>query len=146
MKSNVCPNCGLVATTGAKFCMACGSAIEQGAVVPSQVPVTPTPAPAINNVIEPGAYGSLLIRRKECFQGWALPLHVIIDGCQYDFNNGQELKLQLTPGVHHVLWKFWCRSDQETYVTVQAGGYYFVELVYDWVWGGFKMNPESKVS
>ena len=157
MSNKVCPNCGLQYAMGSKFCMSCGSALpaeeQEVAVTPisqptiqpvSNGPVVPIPVNAAQAPVT-GEFGSLLIRRKTCYQGWALPLTVLVDGNQYTFNNGDELTFHLTPGVHWVVWKFWCRSDQQTQVTVVPGGYYFVELVYDWVWGGFKMNPESKV-
>lgn len=145
MNNNVCPNCGLVAAPGSKFCMSCGTPLQGGAT--GQVQVAPQPAaPVVASTVDPNMCGSLLIRRKQAYQGWAVPLMVVVDGLEYTFTNGQEMTLKLTPGVHHVVWKFWCRSNQETYVTVQAGGYYFIEFVLDWVWGGFKMNPESKVS
>ena len=146
MSLKACPNCGLVAAAGTKFCMECGTPIG-GVEEPVQVVAVPQPAaPVVASTVDPNMCGSLLLRRKQCYQGWAVPLTVVVDGREYTFTNGQEMTLKLTPGVHHVLWRFWCRSDQEVYVTVQSGGYYFVEFVVDWVWGGFKMNPESKIS
>jgi hypothetical protein len=68
----------------------------------------------------------------------------IIKNNAYTYNiTENELTLNLTPGVHVVTWKFWSRRLQQTQVNVTVGNQVFVELVYDWLWGGFKLGKNS---
>lgn len=149
MNNNVCPKCGAVVAPGTSFCVGCGTPVggvqAQQAVQPMQQQVAPAQVqqPVMAQVATGG--GSLLVRRKSSFFGCAVPLTVTIDGNSYTFNNGNEFTFNLTPGVHVVTWKFWSRSLQQTQVTVAPGGTYLVELVYDWLWGGFKLGKDSKV-
>jgi hypothetical protein len=138
MNNNVCPKCGAAIVPGTQFCSGCGTPV-QGSV--QNVPVQP--APVQQPVVAQGGYGSLFIRRVSNAFGCAVPLTVTVDGNSYTFNNGNELTLNLTPGVHVVTWKFWSRRLQQTQVNVTVGNQVFVELVYDWLWGGFKLGKNS---
>lgn len=140
MNSNVCSKCGAVMAPGVKFCASCGTPVGE---VPAQQPVAAVQQPVAQ--VTPGIGGSVLIRRKSNFFGCAVPLTVTVDGSSYTFNNGNEFTFNLTPGVHVITWKFWSRRLQQTQVTVVPGGTYLVELVYDWLWGGFKLGKDSKI-
>lgn len=140
---NFCPNCGSQNDGSAKFCLSCGTPLQQsqsGTIAPSvqieQDPVQQA-APISNGI------AVLKIKRVSSFSGCAVPLTVIVDSIEYSFNNGDELVVNISPGVHMVYWKFWSRSQKQAQVNAVAGGQYYVEIVADLLLGGFKLGKNS---
>lgn len=141
---NFCPKCGTQCDGNAKFCMACGEQLQQsqgGTIAPS-VKIQQTPVQEQGMPVGTGI-ASLRIQRVSSFSGCAVPLKVIVDTIEYSFNNGDELVVNVAPGVHTVYWEFWSRSRKEVQVNVVAGGQYYVEIVADLLLGGFKLGKNS---
>lgn len=140
---NFCPKCGTQNDGSARFCLACGTPLQQSqngniasSVQIEQVPVQQV-APVGNEI------AVLKIKRVNSFLGCAVPLTVIVDSVEYSFNNGDELVVNISPGVHMVYWKFWLRSRKQAQVNAVAGGQYYVEMVADLLLGGFKLGKNS---
>ena len=126
-----CSNCGNPLNGG--VCNVCSGALNnaQGATV---VPVNQ------NNT-----GGTLLVKRPNSFIGIAINIDLTIDGYAYKLGNDQQLAFTLTPGVHTITYKVWCRRLKTVQVNVVAGGNYFLEFAVDWLWGGFKLSKNCKL-
>lgn len=137
-----CMKCGTKNDGDAKFCFQCGTPLQQqgGTIAPS---VEIAPQQVAQAVPVGNGIASLKIKRVSSFQGCAVPLTVIIDSIEYTFNNGDELVINISPGIHMVYWKFWSRSNKEVQINAVAGGQYYVELVADLLLGGFKLGKNS---
>lgn len=128
MTDNYCKECGKFIEAGAKFCNKCGATINQDVEQNKK------------------DSGKLIIRRKSSILGAAVGIKVTLNGTDYTFTNGTEMSFDLNPGTYTVSWKFWCRSLQKTDVVITSGNTCLVELVYDWLWGGFKLGKNSKIN
>ena len=124
-----CNSCG--SPVNGQFCNNCGSPV--GAPVQQVVSQVGT-----NN-------GTLVINRKRSFVGVAVNIAMTLDGQPFQLCNGQQLAYTLTPGMHVITYKVWCRRKKTVEVNVVAGGQYLIDFVPDLLWGGFKLSKESKL-
>ena len=118
-----CVNCGKEVNDN--FCTACGTPVNGGVSSFGQC--------------------NLEISRPDAFWGFAAKLNVTVDGNVYTLYAGQKININIAPGLHEVKYKIWCRREQRVTVSAMAGGNYSVIFVYDWLWGGFKVSPTSKL-
>lgn len=123
-----CQKCGSV-VNGA-YCSNCGNPV-------SSMPIAQSDTQTNN--------GILVINRKNSFFGIAVNIGITIDGNPYQLSNNQQLSFALTPGVHTITYKSWCRRTKTVEINVVAGGNYLLDFVVDFLWGGFKLSKKSKL-
>ncbi len=107
-------------------------------VVPVQQPVAPVAPTDGNN-------GVVVIKRKNSFVGIAINIDLTLDGYPYKISNDQTMSFTLTPGVHTITYKVWCRRLKTVQINAVPGGNYFIEFTPDWLWGGFKLSKNSRI-
>lgn len=122
--NNFCNNCGNPITSG-KFCTNCGAPISTTNILANT--------------------GHLSIKRKGQIMGFAVNVHVKINEVPYELGAGQKIDLDLAPGTYRITYKIWCRREKEVIINIVAGNNYLIDLVYDPLWGGFKLGANSKL-
>ena len=126
--NNFCTQCG-ANNVGGNFCVTCGSPIN------NQVAQQPVQTNT----------GQLILMRKGAVMGFAIDIHITINGVSYKLSAGNSITLDLAPGSYQISYKVWCRREKTITINIVAGNNYLVDFVYDPLWGGFKIGKESKL-
>ena len=139
-----CTNCGCQNTSG-NFCVQCGAPlnnVQQPAMVNQPVqPQVPIQQPMGQN----GTMGQLVLKRDSALIGFAVDIHITVNGAPYQLSAGKSVVLDLVPGTYRITYKVWCRKEKEVIINVFAGNQYILDFVYDALWGGFKLGKYSKL-
>jgi hypothetical protein len=125
-----CSNCGNPLNGG--VCNICGGDLNSN-------------QESVQTVNQGNVGGTLLVKRPNSFIGIAINIDLTIDGYAYKVANDQQLTFNLTPGVHTITYKVWCRRLKTVQLNVVAGGNYYLEFAVDWLWGGFKLSKNCKL-
>lgn len=115
-----CGSCGNKLNNGDTFCGSCGKRIENQQY-------------------------NLIISRPGTVAGFAVKLHIDINGNMYELGAGETINLNLPVGVYKVKYKIWCRREHEVEVHVEDGKIASVIFEYDALWGGFKVSKNSNL-
>lgn len=136
-----CPKCG-TQNNGGNFCIACGNPlnIDKQAQISSGNQITFNQTNQ-NNI----ATGQLILRRNGEVMGFAIDIHITINGVPYKLKAGDNLTFNLSPSNYQITYKVWCRREKAVSINVIPGNYYILDFVYDPLWGGFKLGKESKL-
>lgn len=127
--NNFCSQCG-TKNNGGNFCTKCGNRFPQTNLDAQQLS---------NNT------GKLVIRRKNKVMGFAIKIHITINGVKYELGAGENIILNLAPGTYLLAYGIWCRSDEVITINITPGNDYLIDFVYDPLWGGFKIGKDSKL-
>ena len=131
-----CTQCG-TPNNGGNFCIKCGC--------PSNNQVTQAPQQSPYNQTIQANTGRLVLMRKGKVIGFAIDIHITINGLSYKLDAGNNITLDLAPGMYQISYKVWCRREKTITINVVAGNNYLVDFVYDPLWGGFKIGKDSKL-
>ena len=129
-----CNKCGSVVTE--MFCNNCGTPVNSQSENLSNI--QEVSMQSNNN-------GLLVVNRKNSFVGIDVNIAMTIDGSPFQLCNNQQFSFSLTPGVHTITYKVWCRRTKTVQINVVPGGNYLIDFVADWLWGGFKLSKNSKL-
>ena len=128
--NNFCTQCG-TKSDGGNFCTKCGNALQSQVNTISQIQTTST--------------GCLVLERKGKVMGFAVKIHIKINGIDYELGAGENITLNLVPGLYQISYGVWCRSDEVIAINIVSGNNYLIDFVYDPLWGGFKIGKNSKL-
>lgn len=128
-----CTQCG-TPNNGGNFCITCGCPINNQI---AQQTLYSQPV-QVNT-------GRLILMRKGKVMGFAIDIHITINGLSYKLEAGNNISLDLAPGICQISYKVWCRREKTITINIVAGNYYLVDFVYDPLWGGFKIGKDSKL-
>lgn len=136
-----CPKCG-TQNNGGNFCIACGNPLN----IDKQAQISSGNQIAFNQTNQNNiATGQLILRRNGKVMGFAIDIHITINGVPYKLKAGDNLTFNLSPGNYQITYKVWCRREKAVSINVIPGNYYILDFVYDPLWGGFKLGKESKL-
>jgi len=132
--NNFCTQCG-TNNNGGNFCVKCGASMNiqanyaQQSVVPQSYANT----------------GRLVIQRRGKIMGAAIKINVKVNGVAYELGAGENIVLDLVPGIYQITYDVWCRREKAVTINIVSGNNYLIDFVYDPLWGGFKIGKESKL-